>query len=103
MTRPYMPANAIEGIDFQARWCARCACDQFDMATMDGKDCPILTSSYAGRQPPEWVEPEPVEPYCTAFVADVGQGWVDPHAVQKDRARYDALPRDPSSGRPVIA
>lgn len=102
MSRLYMPANAAEGLDFQVRWCARCACDQVDLDTLSGKDCPILVKSYAGEQPTEWVEEEPVEPRCTAFVLDVGQGWVDPHAVQKDQARYDALPRDPISGRPVI-
>ncbi len=103
MTEPYLPANGIEGIDFQVAWCARCACDQLDLSTGEGAQCPILDDSYSGKQPPEWVQRAGERPVCTAFVEDVGQGAVDPYAVQKDQARYDALPRDPVTGRPVIA
>lgn len=103
MSIPYLPSNGIEGCEFEVRWCARCACDTYDVITEESVQCPILGKAYAGEQPAEWSEAPPVEPVCSAFVENVGQGPVDPHAVQKHQARYDALPRDPATGRPVIA
>lgn len=104
----YRPANGTDGADFMARWCNRCACDPEELeGPHDG--CPILADSFALEvdaedYPPELVEVDGVEK-CTAFVARP-QDWdgvpLDPYAVQKKAAAYDALPRDPVTGRPVI-
>ena len=74
---------------------------------MDGKadGCPILASALWGVQPAQWVQDVPGSPSCTAFVERrPGETAIlDPFQAEADRARYDALPRDPVTGRPVIA
>ena len=103
---PYRPANGFEGIEFAARFCARCACDAEDLEEEDG--CPIAADSMAysvgdDGYPEQWVQDEQ-GPRCTAFVERVpGEPRKDPFAVEKVRAAYQALPRDPLTGRPVIA
>jgi hypothetical protein len=103
---PYRPANGSEGMDFEARFCALCACDSDDLEAEDG--CPILADVYASKitdedYPPQWVE-DADGPRCTAFTPRVsGEPIKDPYAVEKARTAYDALPRDPVTGRPVIA
>ena len=103
----YRPANGTDGMDFVARWCANCACDEVaNGRDEDGKTCPILNNSFALPEthvdyPPELIEDDK-GCRCTAFVEHTGQGWVDPHQAARARAAYDALPRDPATGRPVI-
>lgn len=104
MTRQYTPSNGTEGREFEAKWCGRCACDEKgDLGDEDLRLCPILGDAYAGLKPAQWVQDVPGGPLCTAFIEDVGQGVCDPFQIVRDRARYDALPRDPITGRPVIA
>lgn len=105
---PYRPANGTEGDQFIGQHCANCACDEnTESADEDGKNCPILDLTFAlkiddAEYPSQWIYGADGLPVCTAFVADVGQGWVDPRAVEDDAKRYAALPRDPATGRPVI-
>lgn len=107
----YQPSNGTEGEGFMAEFCNRCVCEPRDPDA--GEGCPILTAtmiSSAGDEdyPPEWVETvaEPHRRTCTAFRARPS-GWdgaaTNPHAVAAIEARYQALPRDPVTGRPVIA
>lgn len=106
MTRPYRPANGIEGIEFMARFCANCACDAEDLDEEDG--CPIAADAFAfdikeDGYPKQWVE-DAAGPRCTAFIERIpGEPRKDPFAVQRAQAAYEALPRDPVTGRPVIA
>ena len=108
--RSYRPANGSEGESFIAKHCAGCACDENtdDPFNDEGKTCPILDKTVALKiddegYPAQWVYAADGLPTCTAFVADTGQGWVDPYQVEKDSQRYAALVRDPATGRPVIA
>ena len=84
--------------------CRLCACDDED-AVMQGEidGCPILADALAGGKPSQWVQDVPGGPLCTAFVERTGPGILNPYQAAQDRARYDALPRDPATGRPVIA
>lgn len=106
MARPWRPANGIEGCDFAAVWCARCACDAEDLEEDDG--CPIAAAAFAfdvkdDGYPRQWIEDES-GPRCTAFIERIpGEPRKDPYAIEKARAAYDALPRDPVTGRPLIA
>lgn len=108
--KPFQPANGSEGLEFTTNWCGRCMCDDADPFDMTGTTCPILDASYALKitdpeYPPELIEDERGYGRCTAFVyREPGrEGWLDPRAVARDRDRYNALPRDPVTGRPVIA
>ena len=103
----YRPANGTEGESFVGRWCALCACDEVangSAALDEGQTCPILNDSYACKEGVmQWVQDDGhAEPHCTAFVEHTGQGWVDPFEAERDRVRYEALPRDPTTGRPTI-
>lgn len=60
MTELYHPSSGTEGMDFIAKWCARCARDK-------NEDCPILAASFCG-QVDEW-RYERGEPVCTEFTA----------------------------------
>lgn len=105
--RKYRPANGAEGIEFAARFCERCAFDSEDLDAQDG--CPIAADTFAYEvndpaYPKEWVQDEPGGPRCTAFMERVpGMPMLDVRAVANIRKAYDALPRDPVTGRPVIA
>ncbi len=108
--RPFRPSNGTEGDDFISRHCIGCACDEHTENPFeeDGKTCPILDKTFAlkiddAEYPGQWIYGTDGLPTCTAFVADVGQGWVDPYQVETDAMRYGALIRDPITGRPVIA
>lgn len=107
MSRKYRPANGIEGADFQARWCDRCA---FDTENLDEEDgCPILADTFvhevnSPNYPKQWVQDVKDGPRCTAFLERVpGEPRKDVFAVERIQAAYAALPRDPVTGRPVIA
>jgi len=100
MTMSYKPANSTEGMIFEAAWCEKCACDS-PGDDMEGPVCPILGNAYAGGQPTQWLQDEN-GPRCTAFVADTGQGHVDALEAERDLARYNALPRCPTTWRPII-
>lgn len=105
MTRAYKPANGTEGEAFEERFCRRCACDDV-VAVVEGDSdgCPIIARAIGGDQPRQWVQDVPGGPLCTAFVERRADGEVlDPYRAERDRARYDALPRHPVTGRPVIA
>lgn len=101
MTMQYRPANGTEGEAFEATWCQKCACDQPGEA-WEGPMCPILGEATAGGSPRQWLQ-DANGPRCTAFVEDTGQGHVDALEAERDLARYNALPRCPTTGRPVIA
>ena len=103
MTRQYTPSNGTEGAIFEERWCSRCACDGMKDDPDDGVGCPILAAAYGGDRPSQWVQDVPDGPLCTSFREDVGQGLIDPFQAARDQERYDALPRCPVTGRPVIA
>lgn len=108
--RLYRPSNGTEGEVFMGQFCARCACEPRSLEEHDG--CPIIAATMALRDddpeyPREWVERvSDGMRTCTAFI-ERPMGWdgvpTDPRAVQKAQAAYDALPRDPATGRPVIA
>lgn len=106
MTRAYRPANGTEGEAFEAKFCRRCACDD-EAAVMEKGEgcCPILADALAGGQPSQWVQNIPGidGPTCRAFVERrPGEPVLNPYRAAQDRARFDALPQDPASGRPVI-
>lgn len=110
MTRPFQPANGTDGFDFMALWCARCQCEpEIDIDDdVNETPCVILTESFALKVTDEGYPPELIEDAhgcgrCTAFIERTHPGVVAPRQVAKDRARYQALPRDPKTGRPVIA
>ncbi len=109
MTRAYRPANGTEGEEFEAKFCRRCGCDDLDAVIDDPRGsngCPILASAYAGAQPSQWVQDVPGidGPICRAFVErhEGQEGLVNPYQAEQDLERYNALPRDPETGRPVI-
>lgn len=68
--------------------------------------CPILADALAGGQPSQWVQDAAGAdgPTCRAFVErqEGQEGLVNPYQAEQDLERYNALPRDPESGRPVI-
>lgn len=105
--RRYRPANGTEGIEFAARFCARCAFDAEDLDEQDG--CPIAADAvvYEVNEPgfpKEWVQDEPCGPRCTAFLERIpGEPMKDVRAVAQIREVYEGLRRDPVTGRPVIA
>lgn len=107
MTRRYRPANGAEGIEFAARFCTRCAFDTEDLDEEDG--CPIAADALAydvndDTFPKEWVQDVKDGPRCTAFMERIpGQPKLDVRAVGRIRDAYQSLPRDPVTGRPVIA
>ena len=102
--RLYTPSNGDEGREFEAKWCRRCWCDDEDAVALGEADgCRILADALAGQNPRQWVQDVPGGPLCTAFVERRGEGILNPHQAEQDKARYDALPRDPATGRPVIA
>lgn len=103
---PYLPANGSEGEEFEDRFCRRCQFDVenlLDLEEIDG--CEILADAQAGSgAPPEWVENASGDGVCTAFRERTEPGvWPNARAASADAKRYDALPRDPTTGRPVIA
>jgi hypothetical protein len=104
--RRYIPANGTEGDAFEEKWCRRCACDD-EAAVLDGESdgCPILATALAGPQgPSQWIQDVEGGPKCTAFIQRRADGeQLDPFQAERDLARYNALPRDPISGRPIIA
>ena len=103
MTMQYKPSNGTEGWAFDAGHCRKCACDDIDAVIYGESDgCPILAQALAGGAPSQWVQDHNGS-RCTAFVKRTGPGIVDPYQDERDRARYDAMPRDPVTGRPVIA
>lgn len=105
----WRPANGCEGDDFESRMCMGCACDENTENPFDdeAKGCPILAAMFAfdigqPEYPTQIVQGPDGIGHCTAFVEDVGQGWVDPYKIERDKARYGMLMRDPVTGRPVI-
>lgn len=104
--RRYRPANGTEGIEFAARFCARCAFDTEDLDEEDG--CPIAADALAYQVnepgfPKEWVQGCAKGPHCTAFLERVpGEPMKDVRAVERIRKTYDQLRRDPVTGRPII-
>lgn len=107
MTRAYRPANGTEGEAFADRLCRRCACDSEEaLLDMSHDGCPLLADALAGAQPSQWVQDVPgIEgPTCKAFVErQEGETIIlDPYQAERDLERYNALPRDPETGRPVI-
>lgn len=63
-SKPYRPSNGTEGEGFEARWCQRCANDDYE----GGVYCEILGAAMANEQPAEWVYRNR-QPCCTAFVS----------------------------------
>jgi len=108
--RAYQPSNGTEGDIFMGEFCCRCACEPHDLYG-DHDGCPILADTMAYKitdpdYPPEWIERlSDGKHTCTAF-RERPEGWDgvpdDPRAVQAKEGVYDALPRDPITGRPVI-
>lgn len=107
--RSYRPSNGTEGEAFMQRFCARCVCEPDDIEQHDG--CPIIAATMAlsrddPEYPKEWVQRvDNGHHTCTAF-EERPLGWdgapTDPYAAARKQAAYDALPRDPSTGRPLI-
>jgi hypothetical protein len=70
--KPYQPGSGLEGAEFMAAFCDRCAKDQaFRDGT--GDSCPIIANSMVYDQadaeyPPELIlDPHDGYPTCTAF------------------------------------
>lgn len=66
--RPYRPSNGAEGMDFEARFCARCHWWQGDE-----RGCPIQAGAFLHQvgepgYPSQWVYGED-GPTCTSFAA----------------------------------
>lgn len=60
MSKPYRPANGIEGAWFIEEFCVRCWYDR-------NEDCPILANSFIS-QVPEWItDDDHNNPRCTQF------------------------------------
>ena len=94
-----------------SKLCDHCVCepddDPHDPSGPEG--CPIIAYAMAfdvddEKYPKEWVYGPDGAPTCTAFIRrQAGDDRVlDPYAVAAAKAKYDALPRDPVTGRPVI-
>lgn len=73
MVAPYYPAHAVEGADFEAKWCDHClrrreADWEDEFGNHIEGDCPILSA--ASVYPvDEWVYRHGM-PWCTAFEED---------------------------------
>ena len=112
MTKPLYLPNGSAGMDFMAMFCDRCQCepDTGEEATAES-GCPILSNAMffsVGEEgyPKEWVEDDDgSNPRCTAFVerTEPFSEPLDPYAIAKAKAAYDALPRYPVTGRPIIS
>jgi len=70
----WRPANATDGADFEAKWCAHCAHsipeyweDEFGNDVAGG--CDILERALMGKQQPEWIIRDGM-PWCKAFRQD---------------------------------
>ena len=73
MTKPYRPANGIDGEAFMEQWCQRC---QHIGAAPEESDCEIVLRSMmhdidSPEYPQEWVRDDDETPHgnprCTAF------------------------------------
>ncbi len=109
MTQPYQPANGTEGMDFMDAWCERCLKDKGMRQKPQRDGCEIIAMSLVcgvsdPEYPKELIEDDGGNPRCTAFMEDPDpEGQDDITMLRRRKAAYDALPRDPISGRPVIA
>lgn len=70
----WRPANATEGADFEAKWCAHCLNaqnddweDEFGNTVPGG--CDILDDAFRAKQPAEWIIRNGI-PWCRAFRQD---------------------------------
>lgn len=103
----YQPSNGDEGERFMGMWCAHCTKDDLDVDTGEG-GCPIIAYTMAldigdPDYPKEWTYGPDGQPVCTAFDEALEPGEKECRAAQAVAQKaYDALPRDPATGRPVI-
>lgn len=89
--------------DIETRFCSRCACENDDASVW----CPVRSYELLGQNTGAWIVDGGGAPTCRLF-----QEWTaswrrprhptDPYAGQLQSHRYKLLPRDPSTGRPVI-
>jgi hypothetical protein len=91
----YMPGSGTEGMDFEAKWCARCT---KDANALDGDGCPILANAYAGIQPNEWRWWRS-EPVCDAYDGEV----MPYHPGFAVTDLFPSAPRRPTQGAQVRA
>lgn len=94
---------------FMEAWCAKCIRDKAHRES-DGAEggCRIIVYTMAlpvddPDYPKAWVYDAEGAPTCTEFLEDKGQAFRDEAVVKQVQDRYDSLPRDPKTGRPVIA
>ena len=74
MSKKYRPANGSEGMRFMARFCDRCAKEEYDERHPE-KGCRILAATMAfdvddEEYPDEWTYDQDGKPTCTAFEAE---------------------------------
>lgn len=104
---PYQPSNGDEGEQFMGMWCHNCTKDNLDDDTGEG-GCSIIAYTMALKvddpdYPKEWVYGPEGQPLCTAFDERLEPGERETREAQAVAQKaYDALPRDPKTGRPVI-
>lgn len=104
----YQPSNGTEGMYFMEQWCDRCVKDSCGADEETGQQCPIIGNTMAydrddPEYPREWRQDGEEGPRCTAFVERTeATAGLDPAAIATAQAKYDALPRDPVTGRPLI-
>lgn len=105
---PFQPSNGDEGERFSGAWCANCTKDNLDYETFEG-GCPIIAYTMALKigdpdYPKEWIYDAEGQPQCTAFDERLEAGERETREARAVAQKaYDALPRDPVTGRPVIA
>ena len=68
----YRPSNGTEGAIFQERFCDRCAHDNYNVDSGEGKSCDILMRTMLHgvdepEYPEEWQQKPGQPPQCTAF------------------------------------
>lgn len=71
----YRPSNGTAGMDFDDRWCSRCARDAAWRADENEEPCDILSRTFVHKvddpeYPAEWTYDAAGRPCCTAFVPD---------------------------------
>jgi len=104
--KAYRPSNGTEGEVFYSVTCARCRFDDPERAYEEGEGgCPLYLHAMAFKAddleyPTEWVrDPDPM---CTAFEPCTDGLKADLEEVRRQGRRYQLLPRDPTTGRPII-
>ena len=98
-------ANSTEGMAWTENWCARCVHDGYGLGK-DEPQCPLLTLSFTGRTPAEWIEERGEDGAwrlddqyrCVMFRDRDDPGGREPEPVPDPPGQLTLLPREPYTG-----